>query len=312
MKKIITTTTILPPTKAIRTYDAMPDWELVVVGDSKTPEYRLDRGTYLDWKYQQDQYPDLCSLIGPCSVERGRMISFIEAFKRGADIVAVIDDDNYPYPFWGENVNVMQPVEVDWYESDKIACDPIDRFFNGSFWHRGFPIQLVRDKSKAYWPAGTRVMTPLVQADLWDGDPDIDAIVRLAGYPNVKFPKIERPYAFNAYTPFDSQNTFIAGSVLKDHYANIPWTGRQSDIWASYIFEKLHPGSVIYSGASVYHAQQRSVESLMSDYWDEQDGCLRSLQFLYAIEEKGAEKACEGFLEPEALKAIELYRGYFV
>lgn len=36
MKKVIVTTTINPPTKAIRLFEAMTDWELVVVGDLKT------------------------------------------------------------------------------------------------------------------------------------------------------------------------------------------------------------------------------------------------------------------------------------
>ena len=42
MKKVIVTTTINPPTKAIETFQAMTDWELVVIGDKKTPrDYRL-------------------------------------------------------------------------------------------------------------------------------------------------------------------------------------------------------------------------------------------------------------------------------
>jgi hypothetical protein len=42
MKKIIATTTINAPTKAIRLFDAMTDWQFVVIGDLKTPpDYRL-------------------------------------------------------------------------------------------------------------------------------------------------------------------------------------------------------------------------------------------------------------------------------
>jgi len=38
MKKVIVTTTINAPTEAIRRFDVMPDWHLIVIGDLKTPE----------------------------------------------------------------------------------------------------------------------------------------------------------------------------------------------------------------------------------------------------------------------------------
>ena len=37
VNKVIVTTTINPPTEAILKYDAMPGWDLVVMGDLKTP-----------------------------------------------------------------------------------------------------------------------------------------------------------------------------------------------------------------------------------------------------------------------------------
>jgi hypothetical protein len=47
MKKVIVTTTINPPTKAIEAFQAMKGWELVVAGDKKTPcNYHLDHGVY--------------------------------------------------------------------------------------------------------------------------------------------------------------------------------------------------------------------------------------------------------------------------
>ena len=45
MKKVIVTTTINKPTKAIELFESMQDWELVVIGDKKTPsDYKLRRG----------------------------------------------------------------------------------------------------------------------------------------------------------------------------------------------------------------------------------------------------------------------------
>jgi hypothetical protein len=45
MKKVIVTTTAInPPTKAVKLFQAMQDWDLVVIGDL----YRLERGIYMD------------------------------------------------------------------------------------------------------------------------------------------------------------------------------------------------------------------------------------------------------------------------
>ena len=55
MKKIIVTTSINAPTEAIRKFDAMQDWDLVVIGDLKTPsDYWLKRGMYLDALAQEE------------------------------------------------------------------------------------------------------------------------------------------------------------------------------------------------------------------------------------------------------------------
>ena len=44
MKKVIVTTTINKPTIAIKKFDEMKDWTLIVVGDLKTPKnYKLKR-----------------------------------------------------------------------------------------------------------------------------------------------------------------------------------------------------------------------------------------------------------------------------
>ncbi|MCL5053068.1 MAG: hypothetical protein M1447_04525 [Gammaproteobacteria bacterium] len=61
MMKTIVTTTINPPTEAIRRYDEMEDWNLIVIGDRKTPsDYRLERGRYLS-PADQERYDSALS-----------------------------------------------------------------------------------------------------------------------------------------------------------------------------------------------------------------------------------------------------------
>ncbi|HEV2455506.1 MAG TPA: hypothetical protein VGY98_14675, partial [Verrucomicrobiae bacterium] len=65
MKKVIVTTTINPPTKAIEAFQAMKGWELVVAGDKKTPrDYHLDRGVYITPEEQEKYDPVLSDAIG--------------------------------------------------------------------------------------------------------------------------------------------------------------------------------------------------------------------------------------------------------
>ena len=54
----------------------------------------------------------------------------------------------------------------------------------------------------------------MIQADLWDGDPDIDAISRMTYKPIVKYKKL-KPYASKKISPFNSQNTFFSGIIIK-------------------------------------------------------------------------------------------------
>lgn len=125
MRKVIVTTTINPPTDAIRRFEAMTDWEIVVVGDLKTPpDYRLERGIYLDPASQEKYDKVLSDTIGWHCVER-RNFGLLLARDMKADIVALVDDDNIPLPNWGRDLLLDREVEVNFYETDLPAFDPV-------------------------------------------------------------------------------------------------------------------------------------------------------------------------------------------
>ena len=66
MKKVIVTTTINKPTKAIELFESMTDWELIVIGDKKTPSnYKLKKGHYVTPE-EQEKYdkPLSDSIVG--------------------------------------------------------------------------------------------------------------------------------------------------------------------------------------------------------------------------------------------------------
>ena len=95
MKKVIVTTTINNPTKAIDLFESMEDWELVVIGDKKTPNnYKLRNGLYIPPEEQEAYDKPLSDAIGWNCIQR-RNFGLLWAHDMKADIVAVVDDDNH-------------------------------------------------------------------------------------------------------------------------------------------------------------------------------------------------------------------------
>jgi hypothetical protein len=143
MKKVIATTTIYPPSEAVLKFEAIQDWDLVVVGDKKTPcDYRLKRGIFVSADDQEKYDRALSDAIGWNCIQR-RNFGFLWAKDMGAEIVAVVDDDNIPLPGWGENLLVGKAVEVDYHETDLPVFDPVGATNYPHLWHRGFPLQLL-------------------------------------------------------------------------------------------------------------------------------------------------------------------------
>jgi hypothetical protein len=313
MKKVIVTTTINAPTEAIQLYDRMPDWELVVVGDSATPKYRLRNGTFISWREQQERYPDLCELIGPGSVARGRMIGFIEAANRNAVIVASIDDDCIPKENWGKRVYVGQPRLMVDRGPDQLVTDPYYPFVRGKFWHRGFPWRHQGISQFSINQCLRRQVVPLLQEDLCDGEADVDAIFRVGGGSNeLRVPHgYETPFAPARFCPVNTQSIFILGRVLQHHFGNIPFIGRADDIWAGYLFQKRFPGRTVYGQITNTHSQHRSHISVMRDFRDELFSYEHTADFLAYLDVHSIEDTMARFLPRKSIEAIRLYRSYF-
>lgn len=277
MKKFIVTTTINRPTLATRKFCEFKDWTLVVVGDTKTPhqEYENLNCIYLSPQMQEELSKELSDIIGWKSIQR-RNLGFLFAYRQGADIVATVDDDNIPYDDWGTDVYVGQEIECDLYESELGVFDPLSVTKRNEVWHRGYPIEYVPNRYRVEYKGKTKRKV-LVQADLWDGDPDIDAMARLSIKPVVKYSDITKPYCSNQIAPFNSQNTFLAREVVP-FYSVLPHIGRMDDIWGAYILQYYFPNSVIYNRASVY--QDRNVQDLVTNLENEIIGYRNTLKLI--------------------------------
>jgi hypothetical protein len=297
-KKIaIVTTSINTPTKATKKFSEM-GIPFIVAGDLKTPGKlyeELPNVIYLSPEYQEKNYKELSDSIGWNCIQR-RNLAFVEAYKLGFDIIATVDDDNVPYDNWGKNIHIGKQVEADCYKSDHVCFDPLSITNHSKLWHRGFPIELVPYRKSEY--LGKKTITPMVQSNLWDGDPDIDAICRLTYKPVCKFENIT-PYCGTSLVPFNSQNTFIHRDVLP-YYMMLPFTKRMDDIWAAYILQHEMKIDVVFDVPTVY--QERNAQSLITNLVNEIDGYNKTLSLVQDLANY------EKYLDPRAVNSYQIYK----
>jgi len=301
-KKIIVTTTINPPTKALIKYSKLTDWKLIVVGDLKTPHkdfLKLKNIIYLSPKDQEKISKPISDQIGWNCVQR-RNIGFMLASKMGAEIIATVDDDNIPHKNWGKNLFVNKKIQVRLFSDKNDFFDPLSITEHKSLWHRGFPVQLLKKRKPKYM--GLKKIHCLIQANLWDGDPDIDAICRISYAPIIKFKKF-RPFSTNKLVPFNSQNTFISGKILK-YYMMLTNVGRMDDIWGGYYLQQklsnLSP-FIVFANSTV--TQERNIHDLIIDLKKEITGYEKTILF--------SKNNVENFLTKKTLKLIKLYKNFF-
>jgi hypothetical protein len=305
--KFIVTTTIYSPSPALLKFVSFSEWTTIIVGDKKTPEepYKNLQEThtnvlYLSCEYQEKMYKNLSDMIGWNKIQR-RNIGFIEALKRGGSIIASVDDDNIPLDKWGQNLHIGKEVSVYYYETTDLAFDPISATNYKNLWHRGFPIQDLFNRN-ASCKLTIKTIIPDIQADFWNGDPDVDAICRFEHRPCCFFDDKYFPLATNAFSPFNSQNTFFSREALKK-YLVIPYIGRMDDIWASYYLESLG-FKVVYTKASVF--QDRNVQNLTRNMVDEFNGYETTTSLLSNL--KTSHENFNNYLPQMSIKIIEEYQ----
>ncbi len=303
MTKVIVTTTINPPTKAILAFQAMEDWDLVVIGDKNTPsDYHLERGTYVTPEEQEKYDPALSAAIGWNCIQR-RNFGFLWAKDMHADVVALVDDDNIPLEGWGEELLLGQEVEVDYYEVDQPAFDPVGATNYPHLWHRGFPLQLL--STRDYSRKVRKKVRVDIQADFWNGDPDVDAICRLEHAPTCVFDPEAFPLASNRIGPFNSQNTFVLPEILRDYFV-LPHVGRMDDIWPSY-YVQAKGFKVVYNKASVQ--QERNAHDLIVNMQDEYIGYENNLNLVKDLCRDP--ESITAYLPDRTALAFQLYRKHF-
>jgi len=297
MNKFIVTTTINAPTEALKRFDAMEDWHLIVIGDLKTPEFSLKNGDYISTEKQKTLGFTCVSHI-PWNVIQRRNIGYLLAIREGADIIATVDDDNIPYDNWGKNLRIGKVIKTRKLSAE-LVCDSLYEHSNvtsSKLWHRGYPVQRLEERRLRKEHIGSGRVE--VQAELWDGDPDVDAVCRLAGGPfDLKFSDTEFLIEKYTFSPYNTQNTFFSRQVAPCMCLGYD-IGRMDDIWASYMTQRVmweFGGHLLFTGPTVY--QDRNVHDLSKDLENELIGYRNTDNFLKRLSE----------LRLEGTSPLELY-----
>lgn len=177
-----------------------------------------------------------------------KMIGYLYAIERGAELIYDTDDDNAP-----ENILDFEKT----FELKKVTRgltpagdrglfeNPYAHFGQGSIWPRGYPLDLIgRPYNNSYTVC--RMATPLIQQGLVNGDPDVDAIFRLTRKNlysplNVQFDGSAPPIVFpkGLFAPFNSQNTIFHYDAFWSMLLPISVTFRVTDIWRGYWAQPL-------------------------------------------------------------------------
>ena len=260
--------------------------QFIVVADKKTPvpalkslEKRTSMVTVLTCEVQQafleKHYPSLLPHIGWNTIARSN-VGRLWAYDKGFSGILMLDDDNWPtaenFAHWHSKVGDQENLvtvksDTGWFNVAQalVEKDGVE------FYPRGFP------PAQRWKPVqetqALAINTIAVNAGLWLGDPDIDAITRLERPLRTVEYRADWPETFALYpgtwSPWNSQNSAISREALVSYWMS-PWAGRHLDIWASYISNLAiqHMGQVVAFGRPLVN-HDRVIHNLYHDLDEE-------------------------------------------
>jgi hypothetical protein len=232
----IVVTTIQAPSPQLKKLAQIPGWKLVVVGDKKTPpDWHLENCEYLSPQRQLELGYELATLL-PWGHYSRKNIGYLYAIEHGAKIIYETDDDNEPL----DGLSPLSSITTLPALKSFGHCLNIYSYFGcPEIWPRGFPLnEIVLGQSFTTLPPVPCDIA--IEQGIVNGSPDVDAIFRLTQDKCVTF--AAKPSCYlqeGVFCPFNSQNTFFHKSAFFTLYLPSHVSMRVSDIWRSYIAQKL-------------------------------------------------------------------------
>jgi STELLO glycosyltransferases len=259
-------TTIFAPSDSVKGVAALKDWCLVVATDKSTPmPFALtgDNVVVLDVEAQEEiignAFPDLFALLSWKHFGR-KNLGYLYAIASGAEAVWDFDDDNAlkeglsPFPPGSDTAGGSNTFQL---QQELRGCNDENGASINTFnvypemgaapgaWPRGYPLNLIKRKcgKATFHPAtATEQASIAVYQSLADHEPDVDGIFRLTQPIPFDFDKAaQRTLLLPAgtYCPWNAQATLFLQPALWSLLLPVSVHGRVSDIWRSYIAQRL-------------------------------------------------------------------------
>lgn len=264
-KKCIVITTINEKNQCLEAFSKLSGWDLIIVGDKKSPKNYDLKATYLDVSEQEKLFPEF-SKVMPFNHYCRKNLGYLFAIKNGYEIIGESDDDNLPYENWGG-----YPVEKTLPTITAPAYPNVyQEFTSQKIWPRGFPLDLILQKGDSTikdLPAKV-----LVWQGLADGDSDVDAIYRLVLMQDVAFEKNKSvALSRGVLSPFNSQNTLWLKEAWAFLYLPHTVTFRYTDILRSFVaqFGIWALGGLLGFMSPTVSSMERNYHNLLKDFADE-------------------------------------------
>eukprot|EP00775_Hariotina_reticulata_P006191 gene6191-6427_t len=202
---------------------------------------------YLDVAAQQRLFRQFSGLVQllPWKHFGRKNLGFLYAIHQGAEQIWDFDDDNLLKP----GVSPAVPAKDVYQVHIKQDCDAFNPYpLMGApadqgvpAWPRGFPLNLIRQPCNHTLTPGTTSRVAVVQS-LADHEPDVDGIFRLTRNIPFNFNSASKHSLIMPHgplTPFNAQATLVLQPALFTLLLPITVHGRVSDIWRSYIAQRL-------------------------------------------------------------------------
>ena len=294
-----------PESKVLQTYAkecGERDIPFIVIGDSKSPDnFHLNNCDFWDLDRQKTLQFSLAPIL-PTGHYSRKNLGYLKALKNGATTIVETDDDNYPLPDFWSALDRSRKIKA--YDIKNEGWVNVYRYFSDDMiWPRGFPLEQIQEQAKDLSNFTNQEVTCPIQQGLADENPDVDALYRLSYPLPIQFKKGPKlALGQNAWSPFNSQNTFWFREAMPLMYLPSYCSFRMTDIWRSFITQRVaweNDWSVLYHESTVW--QERNDHNLLKDFEDEIPGYLNNqkiIDVLTDLELKAGEDAiCDNLLK---------------
>lgn len=297
-------------------------WNFIVVGDKKTPlNYKINYGNFLSYKSQKKlnyKFSKIC----PTNNYARKNIGYLFAIEKGSGIIVETDDDNFPKKNFFSKINLKYTVR------EVLNKSWVNVYLNFLYkkeeiWPRGLSLNYIHDYPKL--STFKKTSNFYLQQGVCEGNPDVDAIFRLANKNiRVKFKNNFKYSLGAAISPFNSQNTIWYKKIFPLLYLPVTCSMRCTDIWRSFVALNIlsqNSKKVLFFGTTMF--QKRNDHNLVNDLLQEIPLYSQSEEIVKVLKKiklkQGERYYCEnlilsyqvlikkGFIKPAELKFLRCW-----